>query len=126
MTLPRPICTRLPADLEAALEARLEELGWAPSEGLRSIVREWLVGGRFPALEFRDTALGRRAAIRGGPEVWEVASVSGPDRTERTRRHFSWVPPEALDEALAYAEAFADEIDGIIALNARLAGRGAP
>lgn len=126
MALPRPICTRLPPDLEAALEARLGELGWAPSEGLRAIVREWLIGGRFPALEFRDTALGRRAAIRGGPEVWEVASVSGPGRADRVRRHFSWVPAPALEEALAYAEEFPDEIDRIIELNARLAGAAEP
>ena len=78
MPLPRPICTRIPVELEAELEARFLDLDWSPSEGLRAIVSEWLALGRFPELEFRDTAVGRRAAIRGGPEVWEVAAVAGP------------------------------------------------
>lgn len=126
MALPRPLCTRLPRALEAALEARFADHGWSPSEGLRAVVGEWLALQRHPALEFRDTAFGRRAAIRGGPEVWEVVQVGGDaDRVDADlEAHFSWVPRAALDEALAYAGAFPDEIRRIVERNRRLAAGG--
>lgn len=124
MPLPRPLCTRLPRELERALEDRFATHEWSPSEGLRAVVREWLVAQRFGALEFRDTAFGRRAAIRGGPEVWEVAQAAGDaGRVDADlEAHFSWVAGAALGEALAYAEAFPVEIRKILERNRRLAG----
>jgi len=127
MPLPRPLCTRIPPELEAELETRFDDLEWSPSEGLRAIVSEWLALGRFSELEFRDTAVGRRAALRGGPEVWEVAAVAGPgfaaDTLDpRVREHFSWVPAAALEQALAYAAAYPADITRIIERNRRLAG----
>jgi len=126
MTLPRPLCTRLPRDIESVLEARFEALDWAPSEGLRAIVGEWLALQRFPSLEFRDTAFGRRAAVRGGPEVWEVAQGAGEERRvgPALESHFSWVARAGLEEALAYAEAFPGEIRKILERNRRLASGG--
>ena len=121
MSLPRPLCTRIPPELELELESRFADLDWSPSEGLRAIVREWLVLGRFPGLEFRDTAVGRRAALRGGPEVWEVVAVSDGDLA-RAQSHFDWVAAAALSEALAYAEEYPAEIRRIIDRNRRLAG----
>ncbi len=128
MALPRPLCTRLPVTLETELEERFAVLEWSPSEGLRAIVREWLALGRYRGLEFRDTAFGRRAAVRDGPEVWEVVQAAGDARREigRAEAHFSWVRREALAEALAYAEEFPADIDRILARNRRLAGGGAP
>lgn len=128
MSLPRPLCTRIPSDLEAELEERFDDLQWSPSEGLRAIIAEWISTGRFPALEFRDTAVGRRAAVRGGPEVWEVVAVAGPGYgaggalDPRVRDHFSWVDPSGLEQALAYAAAYPAEINRIIERNRRLAG----
>lgn len=126
MALPRPLCTRLPLELESELEDHFAALDWSPSEGLRSIVREWLAVRRFAALEFRDTAFGRRAAVRGGPEVWEVAQAAGEPRRvgAALESHFSWVARAALEEALAYAEAFPGEIRKILERNRRLAGGG--
>ena len=138
MPLPRPICTRLPPDLEAELESRFRDLDWSPSEGLRAVVAEWLAGDRFAALEFRDTVVGRRAAVRDGPEVWEIAAValSEPDTTPETwigvwsgpvpprvREHFSWVAPDGLEQALRFAAAYPDDVVRIIERNRRLADR---
>ncbi len=123
------MCTRIPVELEAELEERFLDLDWSPSEGLRAIVSEWLALGRFPELEFRDTAVGRRAAIRGGPEVWEVAAVAGPGFATSegvdapVREHFSWVAPNQLEEALGYAAAYPTGIERIIDRNRRLARR---
>lgn len=121
MPLPRPLCTRIPPDIEARLEERLDDLDWSPSEGLRAIVREWLALDRFPGLEFRDTVVGRRAAIREGPEVWEVAAVASDADPAAAKAHFSWVPGGAVEEALAYAAEFPAEIRRIIDRNRRLA-----
>lgn len=124
MPLPRPLCTRLPREIEAELEARFKPLDWSPSEGLRAVVREWLALQRYPSLEFRDTAFGRRAAVRGGPEVWEVAQVAGDggEVDAGLESHFGWVPRAALEDALAYADAFPAEIRRIVERNRRLAG----
>ncbi len=121
MPLPRPLCTRIPPDIEARLEERLDDLDWSPSEGLRAIVAEWLALDRFPELEFRDTVVGRRAAIRGGPEVWEVAAVASDTDPAGAKAHFSWVAAPAVDDALAYAAEFPAEIRRIIDRNRRLA-----
>jgi len=127
MSLPRPICTRMPATLEAELERRLDELDWSPSEGLRNIVTEWLAIQRYPDLEFRDTALGRRAAIRSGPEVWEILAVAdSPGVTDGGAEHFSWVRGAAIEQANDYAAAFPTEIRRIIERNRRLADRSGP
>lgn len=127
MSLPRPICTRIPPALETALERRLDDLDWSPSEGLRNIVREWLALHRYPGLEFRDTALGRRAAIRSGPEVWEVAAIAGSTGvTDGGVGHFSWVSPAAIGQANDYMAAFPDEIHRILERNRRLADRSGP
>lgn len=109
--------------MEAELERRFAEQGWSPSEGLRTVIREWIAARRFPRIEFRDTAVGRRAAVREGPEVWEVVSVAGPGGVDgRVRERFSWVDARGLEDAIAYAEAFPDEIREIVDRNRRLAG----
>lgn len=124
MPLPRPLCTRLPSELEGRLEQRFFEEDWAPSEGLRTVVREWLALDCFARIEFRSTRSGRRAALRDGPEVWEVAAAAGPSRamSAAVGQKYARVPGEALEEALAYARTNREEIDRIVAREARLSG----
>jgi hypothetical protein len=97
--------------------------GEGPSAGLRRIAEEWWTMQTLPALAFRDGVPGRRAHIRGGPDVWEVEAVArdyGEDR-EGFLRHFDpFVSPEALDQALAYAHRFPEELDRWIERNRRL------
>ena len=124
MSLPRPLCTRLTPELEEPLERRFFELDWRPSEGLRRVVAEWLALQRFPRIVFRDTMAGRRAALRDGPEVWEVAAAAGPSRAMSAAggQRFAGVRGEALEEALAYARENASEIDPLVARSERLSG----
>lgn len=97
--------------------------GEGPSSGLRRVAEEWWAMQTFPAIAFRDGVAGRRAVLRGGPDVWEVVAVArdyGEDR-EGFHEHFGGEPaPEALDQALAYAERFPKEIDAQIAENERI------
>lgn len=115
--------TRLPDWLERELRAFWETHGEGPSIGLRRVVEEWWAMQHFPAIEFRDGVSGRRAALREGPDVWEVVMVARdyPDDLDALAAHFGGhVAREALAQALAYAQRFPDEIQEWIAENKRV------
>lgn len=119
-----PATTRLPDWLERALRTFWQEHGEGPSVGLRRTVEEWWALQHFPAIEFRDGVTGRRAALRDGPDVWEVAMVArdyGGD-VARLETHFGGhLSRDALTQALAYAARFPEEIDNWITENERVA-----
>jgi len=115
------------ARIEDWLKADVEDF-WAahgekPSPGLRRVIQEWWATQRFPEVTFRDCVSGRRAVLRNGPDVWEVAMVAHGYRDDREGfdAHFSGlVDPAALDQALAYADRFPDEMSAILTENARV------
>lgn len=117
------------ARLDEWLKESLEEFwrthGEGPSTGLRRVAEEWWAMEHFPAITFRDGVSGRRARLRGGPDVWEVEAVwrdYAPDR-EAFHGHFApHVDPAALDQALAYGERFPEAVDRAIRENERLEG----
>jgi uncharacterized protein (DUF433 family) len=77
----------------------------------------------FPAIAFRDGVSGRRAVLRSGPDVWEVVMVArdyGDDRKALLEHFGEPMSAEMLDQALAYAERFPDEIEAMIAENERM------
>lgn len=79
---------------------------------------------RIPGIYFMDNApLGRVPAIDGtGLGVWEIIQgyVSVDRDWQALLDAFDWLTPAQLGAALAYYEAFPDEIDGPIQENARL------
>lgn len=97
--------------------------GEGPSGGLRRVAEEWWAMKEFPAIEFRDGISGRRAVVRGGPDVWEVVAAArayGDDR-EGLYEHFGgFVDREALEQALAYASRFPEQVGALIAENERI------
>lgn len=109
--------------LKESLEEFWRAHGEGPSAGLRRVAEEWWAMQEFPTIFFYDGVSGRRARLRGGPDVWEIASVWNdytPDR-EGFYDHFApYVSREMLDQALAYADRFADEIEGMIQQNRRV------
>jgi len=98
------------------------EHGPGPSEGLRRVADEWWAMETFPAIEFRDGPAGRRPAIRGGTDVWEIvlvaAELEGRDELES---HFDWVDSHAIAQALSYYDRVPQPVDRMIEENARLA-----
>jgi len=118
-----PATTRLPDWLERAFRTFWREHGEGPSVGLRRTVEEWWATQQFPAIEFRDGVSGRRAGLREGPDVWEVAMVARDYGNDlgRLATHFGGrVSRDALTQALAYAARFPEEIDQWIAENERV------
>lgn len=97
-----------------------------PSEALRRVAEEWWALQHFPAIEFREGVTGRRAALRAGPDVWEVVMVwkeYEPDR-DGLRAHFGDViSPDQLDQALAYYERFPEEVEERLEDNRRVAAQ---
>lgn len=97
--------------------------GEGPSSGFRHIVEEWWTLQHLPALEFRDGVSGRRAGLRGGPDVWEVAMVARDYEgdVEALASHFGGlIATGALAQALEYAERFPDEVGRRIEQNLRI------
>lgn len=76
----------------------------------------------LPAIEFRNTLGGRRAALRGGPEIWEIMMVRQdyPGDLNGFREHFAPVPAEHIDQAIRFHERFPELIDELIAENERV------
>jgi len=78
---------------------------------------------RVPGIYFMDNApLGRVPCIIGtGLEIWEIIQVyvgghvGGKKSWRRLRRWFDWLTPAQLRSAIAYYEAYPDEVDDRIA-----------
>lgn len=70
------ITTRLHPKLKASLEEFWRHQGENPSAGLRHIAEEWWTLQHLPHIHFRDGVSGRRAALRQGPDVWELVMVA--------------------------------------------------
>lgn len=104
------------------LERRSELAGTNKSRLAERYVDEGTRMDEHPGIVFRGGPAGRRAALAGGPDVWELLATlkSGKARGEEAVT----ATAELLDLtdhqvriAVGYYGAFADEIDRRIALN---------
>lgn len=81
-----------------------------------------------PGITFRDGPAGRRAALAGGPDVWEVVEtlkgtgLAGDEAVAATARWGNLTPVQ-IHAAIRYYADFRDEVDERIALNRRAAER---
>lgn len=109
---------------DATVEARLRQV--AGHRALSSLAEELIDEGlrmrRHDLIVFRAGRAGRRAALAGGPDVWEViaGTVGGDVPAEERRARAVTVlglRPAAIDAALGYYAEFTDEIDELIAAN---------
>jgi uncharacterized protein (DUF433 family) len=99
------------------LRASLEEIAGKTGQDLDGLVAEMVTEAikmrRVPGILFADGATGRRARIGGtGLEVFEIIDRYegvGRDRL-RLQELFNWLDPFQLSMAIAYYEAFPDEI----------------
>jgi hypothetical protein len=107
-----PITTRLPDWLDDELKKHFAKYREGRSEGFRHVVEEWWALTNLPAIEYRDGVSGRRASLRGGPDVWEIMMVARDlaGDADAVRKYFEWIPAENLDQAFSYAQRFPEQI----------------
>ncbi len=103
----------IPEELSAELATVAEETGQDVSGLAAEMLTEAIKMRRVPGILFADGPTGRRARIGGtGIEVFEVIDryeLVGHDRL-RLQELFDWLAPHQISAAIAYYEAFPDEI----------------
>jgi hypothetical protein len=101
-------------------EAKARQL--SSSALAEELIEEGLRSRRHPLVVFRDGATGRRAALAGGPDIWEVigglvgGDVPAEARIDRVVELFG-LTPQHVAAALDYYTAFTVEIDAELAAN---------
>lgn len=123
--MPRSILSlRLDDELREQLGGTAAAEGATVTALVERYAREGLASAAHPGITFRPGPSGRRAALAGGPDVWEVASalrhVRGTEaqRVKALAAEFGIAPRQVM-VALDYAATHRDEIDARIRLNDR-------
>src|SRR5262245_9200743 len=113
---------RLDDALRQRLAAEAAAQGTTVTDLIERFVREGLATAAHPGITFKPGPAGRRAALAGGPDVWEVAAalrhVAGPeaDRVTALADQFG-LHERQIVLALNYAAAHREEIEGRIQAN---------
>ena len=109
-------------DVSERLKAAAAVEGRSTSELAEELIDEGLRLRRHPLIIFRDGPAGRRAALTGGRDVWEViggllhGDVPMADRVDRAVAEFG-LRRQLVEAALAYYAEFKQEVDSWIAAN---------
>jgi len=126
--LARPTSFRLPEELLARLEAEGRASETSVTALVASILDEGLKTRRFPGVVYRDGVAGRRAALVGGPDIWEVVRDlrstpgRGMKRIENLAAEID-VPVSQVRVAADFYVEHPTEIDHLIALDKAAAQR---
>lgn len=81
-------------------------------------VEEGLAMDAYPGIVFRDGPSGRRPAVLGGPDVWEVLEVFlAEDRDAKATAESLGLRPGLVDAAIAYYADNQDAVDEWIEAN---------
>jgi len=124
--------TTVSLDLESATLDRLAERERATGESRSQLAQRYIEEGlrmeRHPGIFFQDGPTGRRAVLRGGPDVWEVMSTvlqAQGDRDEVIATSMEWLGLSefAIQTAMNYYTEFQDEIDDRIERNRAVAAQ---
>ena len=124
--MPRPTSFRLPEELLERIEAESRAAGASITQLVSCLLDEGLKTRRFPGVVYRDGPLGRRAALVGGADVWEVvrdlaaAPGRGMYRVENLVAETGLTTASVLLAADFYAS-FPEEVDALIEADERAA-----
>ena len=115
------VSVRLDDMLAERLRLRARAAGESLSDRLRRYAEEGSRRDEHTLITFRDGPAGRRAAVVGGPDVWEIvmwledlASEGDPVRVLAAEQDVS---RPLIDAALRYRDAYPDEVEARIALH---------
>jgi hypothetical protein len=123
MTETANVSVRMNRETAARIRARAEARGERLSDALRRYAEEGDRAESHPGIVFRSGPSGRRAALAGGPDVWELCFAvrqlgGGRQAAERFAEDLS-ITPDRVAVALRYAAEFPEEIEARIELHER-------
>lgn len=113
---------RLDNELRRQLSAQAAREGTTVTELIERFVREGLAVAAHPGIVFKPGPSGRRAALAGGPDVWEIVAAlrhirgSEAKRVARLAEQFG-VHQRQVVIALNYAADYREEIEGLVEAN---------
>ena len=110
---------QLPDEQAARLDRFASSVRKSRGEATAQLIEEALRHEEFPAVEFRDSVVGRQAYVVGSTlAVWEVLMVAESYAldAEKTAAHLGWHSGRARD-TLRYAAAFPEEIQAALEEN---------
>jgi uncharacterized protein (DUF433 family) len=114
MARSQPVSLRIPEEARQVILETVRRTG----RDFSSVANELLLEGakmrRIPGVVFADGPAGRRATIAGtGLDVFEVVGTyrAVDNNWDRLRTALDWLTEVQLRAALAYAEAYPEEID---------------
>jgi len=115
------VSVRLDDMLAERLRLRARAAGESLSDRLRRYAEEGSRRDEHPLITFRDGPAGRRAAVVGGPDVWEIVmwleDLAGEGDPVRVLAAEQDVSRPLIDAALRYRDAYPDEVEARIALH---------
>lgn len=124
--MPRPTSFRLDDELLERLEAESRAGATSVTSLVSSLLDEGLKTRRFPGIVYRTGPTGRRAALVGGPDVWEVIRDlrswpgRGSARLESVAQELG-VPAGLVQLATDFYCTFPEEVDARIDADRRAA-----
>lgn len=121
MSTAKPVSIRIPEETRHTIEETAHRTGRDFSSVANEMLSEAVKMRRIPGITFADGPLGRVARIAGtGIEVFELIKAyrEMEEDPKRLREAFHWLSDIQLRAALAYAEAYPDEIEARIAMDA--------
>lgn len=113
---------RLDDDLRRRLSSAARAQGTSVTAVIDRLVREGLALAEHPGIMFKDGPSGRRAALAGGPDVWEIMSAlrqtSGTEaqRVAQLAEEFG-IAERQIAIALNYASAHREEVESRVRTN---------
>jgi hypothetical protein len=115
------VSVRLDDTLAERLRLRARAAGESLSDRLRRYAEEGSRRDEHPLITFRDGPTGRRAAVVGGPDVWEIVMWLQDLTTERNPAQVlaaeQGIARPLIDAALSYQGAYPEEVEARIALH---------
>ena len=115
------VSVRLDDTLAERLRLRARAAGESLSDRLRRYAEEGSRRDEHPLITFRDGPTGRRAAVVGGPDVWEIVmwldDLSGEEDPAAVLAAEQGMARPLIDAALRYRDAYPAEIQARIALH---------
>lgn len=126
--MPASVSYRLDPQLKERLAQRAHDEGMSETSLVARLLDEGLKTSAHPGIVYRDGPAGRRPAVAGGPDVWEIVVAlrqtgkRGDARVGAAAEQLG-VAEQLVRTAVSFAAANRDEVEAMIRRNEAAAER---